>query len=256
MRVGRFLALSFLLLILPVVSRGATVTAQWPDGLGYYLNVSYDDDGAGAASAHVYNIPVGMYFWDPVGTSNPSPFNKRFTSFCIDLDQAAQTPSTFTIKTLEEAPAGPGPGAVGSGPSSSFMSAQQANYIRELWGEHYSELRSGTVTQQNDKTCAFQLAIWEILFENSATKDPSNGYLKILYSGSPAYINLTNQYLNSTYDSGASALETRLVGLTSLSGQDHVTMVPLPRASIAGLALIGAVAFVRMRCNTRLTIPA
>ena len=56
---------------------------------------------------------------------------------------------------------------------------------------------------------------------------------------------------------GASAMEYRLIGLTNQSSQDHVTMVPLPTASMAGVALIGAIALVRLRNNAaRLTIPA
>jgi hypothetical protein len=234
--------LALLLLLCPIASAD-TITATWPDGLGYHIKVSYDNDGAGANSPWVSTIPVGMYFWDPVaGSNNPYPFNSRFLSFCIDLDQAAQTTQTFTLKSLEQAPESNGPGAYGSGTSSTFMTSAQIDLLRELYGEQYGNLLLGTETQQNDKTAAFALAIWEILFEQSATKSISNGYMKVLYTGgTPTYLTLANQYLTSTYDAGYSAYDTRLKALVSTNGQDQIVLVPLPKAFVAGLVLIGAV---------------
>jgi hypothetical protein len=240
-------------ILLPSALRAETITATWPDGLGYYVTVSYDNDGAGANAPFVSSFPVGMFFWTPTaGSNNPSPFNRFFTSFCIDLDQQAQTTQTFTLKPLEQAPESNGPGAFGSGPSSSYMTAAQIDLLRELYGEQYPSLLLGTETQQNDKTAGFALAIWEILFEQSATKSLSNGYLKVNYSGgTPNYLTLANQYLAQTYDTGASAYETRLRALVSTTGQDHIVLVPLPRAAIAGLALITTLAAVRLRRGMR-----
>jgi hypothetical protein len=249
MQLHRVAATLLAAFVLVSAARGDTISAYWPDGLGYHLKTYYDDDGAGAHTATKDTVPVGMYFWEPTaGSNNPSPFNKSFVSFCIDVDQYVQTPSVFTLKPLEQAPNSDGPGAYGSGPSGTFMSHTQADLLRELWGEQYAYLRLGTETQQNDKCAAFQLAIWEILFESSATKDASNGYLKVVYSGAkPTYVTLANQFLASTYDSGYSALETRLGALTSATGQDHLVLVPIPTAVQAGATLLAAIMGIRVR---------
>ena len=244
----QFAAAVLAILLIGSAAHAVTISAHWPDGWGYFRDVSYDDDGAGPHSAYVDNIPIGMFIWEPTsGSNNPSPFNKQFVTFCIDADQYVQTPSTFTIKPLEQAPVSNGPGAVGSG-AGTFMTSTQVDLIRELWGEQYPNLLKGTFTEKNDKTAAFQLAIWEILFEQSPTKNPANGYLKVInYSGTPNYITIANQYLAQTYDAGYSAYETRLIALTSANGQDHITMVPTPMASLGGFALISALSLFRRR---------
>lgn len=221
-----------------------------------HLEVLYDADGSGSGSAELLTGRTGVFNWVPqAGSNNIFPFNRAFQSFCIDIQQAYETPSTFTIARLETSPVTDPPGVAGSGPNSTFMSVQQADYLRELWGESYAGIWTGTAQEQVVKATAFQLTIWEILFESSTstTNRLGGGYFKVKYGTTtpPSYVTQANAYMAATYDTGYSAYETNLIALTSTYGQDHLALVPLPAACWGGLALMGAVGFRAWRNRAR-----
>lgn len=234
-------------------ARGETISVRFTGvSPGKNVSVYYDRNGPGSGGASTITVGTGAYNWVPtVGSTNAVPFDQPFQSFCIDFDQFVQSPVTFTVAPLEAAPVTIEPGAAGSGPSSTAMSAAQANWLRELWGERRAELDVGTASQRADRAAAFQLAVWELLFESSTTRSLSNGYFKVPTSGPPGYVTLANDYLATTLDAGYDPVhfETNLVALTSSSGQDHLTVrpaaVPLPSAAGMGLVPLGGLVMKR-----------
>ena len=76
--------------------------------------------------------------------------------FCIDLVQdSSSSYQTYDLAMLEEAPHD---GDTYFSP----MGITKADAIRELWGEHFGEAMTSAVN-----AAGFQVAIWEIMYENS-----------------------------------------------------------------------------------------
>ena len=226
--------------------------------LGKTIDVKLTGVGPGQTVKLYYNgdtmnAGAGIYNWVPAtGSDNKWPFDRAFQTFCIDIAQAVDPTSTFLIKRLEESPVTKVPGANNPAPGTS-MSFQQAEWLRELWGEHFHDLQTGTTTQQRRKATGFQLAIWEILFETSTYYSPSlasgkgNLYVKSDTSDYSAIVSQANAYLASTFDNVTTGYADNLVALTNKYGQDHLAVVPLPPAVAGGLLLLGVVGARRRR---------
>ena len=114
------------------------------------------------------------------------------TAFCIDLKQTATSSvQPYDLTVLEAAPQD-------GGSVYSPMGSKKANAIRQLWGAHFSEINGVAAS-----AAAFQLAIWEIIFENAPGADPTNGWN--LSSGNVsaqagAAVDIANGYLATMFD--------------------------------------------------------
>lgn len=101
--------------------------------------------------------------------------SSRFTSFCIELGEQVLTNNVYTLNkvAVEAAPnPGIGAGASSGAASNGNMGAAKADLLRELYGNYYGQLATspvaGLVNPANYLTvnaAAFQLAIWEIVFD-------------------------------------------------------------------------------------------
>ena len=114
-----------------------------------------------SVSLTVYHpfAPAGQTF--PVGVVNvvvDLPDGEpefQAQAYCIDLKQTSSfSDRPYGLHPLEIAPND-------GGSVYSPMGVFKANAIRELWGEHGTEVVNGTTA------AAFQAAIWEIIYENS-----------------------------------------------------------------------------------------
>jgi hypothetical protein len=205
---------------------------------------------------------VGEYAWKPATTpsTNPWPLNQPFESFCVDLNEFVQLNRTYdyTIKTLETSP-NPDP------QSPAGMGADRADALRRLWGTY----RAGA--QTNDmRAAAFQMAIWEIVFETTPSLnnplpklDVTKGSLYMDTIGSVtgksgASITLSsiateaNKYLYNVYNSIGTSYEPNLVVLSMPNGQDQLVVMPVPAAACGGTALLGLLAGFRRRRGQQL----
>jgi hypothetical protein len=183
----------------------------------------------------VNGSPVDVYIsglsWTGSGNSDPA-FNGSFTTYCIDLTHEINpnNPYTFT----EDASL------------SDIVGATAAAQISTL----YSNYDPGIVTPDTPETeGAFQMAIWDILYNNGAPF-PSDGS-----TGSPFYVNspsdagsvvLANNWLFSLGSLGSS--NPSLVALATYEdsqGQvflsnslEHDTVVPQPAMMNSSLLLL------------------
>lgn len=191
---------------------------------------------------------AGEYAWAPAaGSDNPWPLNQPFESFCVDLNEYVKVGNTYnyTIKTLESSP-NPDPG------SPSGMGTARADALRRLWWQYRADVEIGTTDQKNIKAAAFQLAIWEIVFETPTLTSglPSfnlaTGSLQLL-SSTANYNSILSKTV--TYLSAASNLsgtgEPMLVVLSMPNGQDQLVVMPVPASALGGTMLLGVVAGLR-----------
>jgi len=175
-------------------------------------------------STHM-SVNAGALIWQKTGGS-PNIAN-TFTTYCVELNQHVWGGPSFHFDVVPVSQV-PQPG-VGTPTPGSGMGADKALLLRELWGTFFSAATTA------DLQTAFQIAVWEIVFEN-----PTNGYsvytgtFKEAYSSSePGYVGQAQTWLNwiLTHDGPLASL----TGLSSPDYQDQITAVPAP----SGLLLLG-----------------
>ena len=138
---------------------------------------------------------------------------------------------TMNIRPVSETPVSSGPADTGYGP----MGAAKAEALRELWGRFYA------LANDNVSCAAFQLAVWEITYEDLYVPTPPGwdvtvGKFKALDGGgnTTLAINQANTWLGQITGTGPKAV---LYGL-SLGGVQDVIVTPEP-ATMAFLSLGG-----------------
>lgn len=126
-----------------------------------------------------------------------------FLTYCTDLFQDVYFHTTYVDY-----------GLVGTDTAHGF-SAHQADLLGKLY------THSGTVHNTNESV-AFQLSVWEIVNETSATLNVSNGYFKRSSGGSKTQIALANTWLSAiSQDDAENDFDANR--LYSPTAQDFVT---------------------------------
>ncbi len=171
----------------------------------HHMNVSSD---SGATWRTLYS---GVNNFTVMG-GDPTELAPTFKGFCIDLGQNINFGNTYTFT------AGPIEGApVPGGP----MGPAKGDLLRELWGRHFLGINT------NAKASAFQIAVWEIVFDTGL--DFSAGAVQV--TGDAGVLGTAQGYLASL--DGNTYAFAPVYALTSTSTQDM--LVPTPGA----LALLG-----------------
>lgn len=168
----------------------------------------------------------GVFNWE---TQPGSPVNLGdFATFCIELTQLIATGDivSFSIASVQSAPI-PGSG----------MGTAKADLIRELWGRFHASIF--THFDPGTAANAFQIAIWEIIYENTGVLNVNNGDFQVagFTVGGPAAL-LAQNWLNQL--DGTGPFEHRLVALTNPYKQDQITIIPEP-ATIVIWGLMGTI---------------
>lgn len=162
------------------------------------------------------------------GTHSMDVLNPEFSSYCIDVYQSVAVNQSYTFDVIDDELGFP-------------MDLARAEKLAKLWGGYADEATT------NDNAAAFQLAVWNIVYDNDASV--SAGTFKTTTAGN----------FVATADSWLSALETyegpiaNLAALTSRTAQDQLVEmplppnvpVPLPAAGWAGLAMLAGLAGTR-----------
>jgi hypothetical protein len=220
----------------------AGFTARWVDANpDLTLTVLYNNQP-------YQNVLVGRYLWDRTG-GDPIDFvgsnGTRFWTYCTELTQEIRNPVAFNVVQVEQAP---NPGILGG------MGSVKADMLRQYFALHYSD--SFTHAQ----AAAFQLGIWEIVFDNSGSLDVTSGNFQLSTSNTTVR-DLANGYLTGITGSlsGLTAsqmtIANQLVALSSPDDQDqltlhrdHVRPVPAPPGPVlAATGLVPALALRRLR---------
>lgn len=153
--------------------------------------------------------------------------------FCVDpQDVTGGSWNHYSVVETAAVPnAGPGP-----------MGYVKADYLSELWGRDYAGINS------NVKGAAFQLAVWEIVYDNEQTGpgnwNVTNGAFSA--SGNDDALALANTWLSELNGQGP---KQRLFGLSNPDVQDMIVAVPEPSCLLA--LACGAIGMVGMAARRR-----
>ena len=223
--------------------------------LGETASVTLVGTGLGATISFHYGTTwitdfAGEYKWQPAaGSNNPWPLNQPFTSFCVDLNEYIRLNNTYNyvLKSLESSPY-PDPQTSNTG-----MGTDRANALRRLWGTDRADVTT------NVKAAAFQMAIWEIVFEypasaglplSSMNVTGGNFYMDVTDTDSTkqalwqSIANQANAYLAAAW--APTAKYEPMLAVMSLNGaQDQLVVMPLPASACGGAVLFGALAALR-----------
>lgn len=201
------------------------------------------------------SVYVGAYRWNVNTGDVPTAVGGVFHTFCIDFSQDISFNGVYNYDTSTPLASDPRPIAPHNiaGNPVTGMGVEKAEAIEELYGLHFAELGSDA-----DKIAGFQMAIWEIIYEDQSNQLGSLAQTTLDVSAGPyfretnadvAAIADANNDLASLFNGTNPATRTlrtdklaSLVALTSDVSQDQLIMVPLPRAATAGLSLLGLIA--------------
>jgi hypothetical protein len=201
------------------------------------LSVYYDSNGAAAGGGQQYNnVLTGQYNWQwTSGDEKPGNINanNQFWTYCIELTQNVNNNSsvTYNLAPLDTAP-DPGRG-IGGG-----MGITKANMVQELFERNY------TMNFNAVQAAAFQLALWEIIFEHgtSASWSITSGDFRLTTNNS-TIAGLAGDMLNSVRNNGngnyTGPRQWGLMAMTSGDSQDQVVVTPTPAPPGLVLALSG-----------------
>jgi hypothetical protein len=122
------------------------------------ITVTFEKVGPGIGNAGQYNWNTGSIAYEGIlytPYANNSSSQNHIVMFCIERNQFINNNTTYSgyhFANLENAPV---PGTV--------MSSAIANAIRAMWAEYRDDLNVGTTTEKNEKSAAFQHAVWRLL---------------------------------------------------------------------------------------------
>jgi hypothetical protein len=202
------------------------------------------------------NVTAGRMNWkqnsfttDVNGSGNLVGNGGTFVTYCIDLAQhvANNTNYSFTVTTTTSAV--PNPSATTgtlATPWAGDVSKSRAAALLRLFSKHYGEGFTDNVKQ-----AAFQLAVWEITFETAAGNKTLGGGTTVISNGNASARSQADIWLSGLFSVTDDGDIGSLRFLSSGSSQDQIhynplspgpTPIPVPLASVGGIALIGMLA--------------
>lgn len=166
---------------------------------------------------------AGFFNWDKTGGTYGG-VSGNFDAFCLELTEVIQEPNSYTYKVV---PLASGLAPDGDGANTFPLNPLQIAQMSELWGRHRNSITAASAT-------AFQLAIWEIVYDTNLTINGFGDSLQFTAPTPAGDIALAQFYLN-TID-GTGPLMT-LDAFTHPTQQDQIVPAPgaLALLSVGGL---------------------
>lgn len=206
------------------------------------VNVYYQGAYAGQGYAGSINWTVDS----SSGTSAPAG---SFGTYCDDLTQDVYIGSTYTYNIVSMINS-PDPAPPTNPGQTVGMSTGLAQDITNLYALEYDGIGN-----DNDKSAAFQIAIWEMEYEtNGGTPDVSSGNFYVTGETANAQT-LADQYALAAETAGDLTFHNQILDMTSSTAQDQLFLggptpqggptVPTPAAALGGIPLLGLVAAAR-----------
>lgn len=232
-------------LVIPAgMATADTVTAKLDNvSPSQVVTIHYDGQNLGGAYA-------GSINWTETASSGATAPTGNFSTYCIDLTQEINIGHSYdyTIADILDAP---NPKPPTASPSDVGMSANDAREIENLYAQEYDGI--GT---DNDKAAAFQISIWEMMYETAPTYDATSGNFYVT-GASANVLNLVSSDVAAASASGVNLqFHNQILAMTSPTAQDQLFIgaavpqggppaVPTPAAAMAGIPLLSALAITR-----------
>lgn len=181
-------------------------------------------------------MPVGPFQFSVTGGDGTFAAGSTIRGFCADFDQALTPGQSYPfVVTSPSALPDVGPDAT------------KLALIDRLFERHY-----GTATDA-DRGGAFQLALWELLYDGPGSLDLNAGNIDVTSPDSVNAVAIAKSWL--------AALETpdptdadnyTVIGLFNANNQDQLTVVPnnpvpAPAGAVLGLVALGGFGLRRLR---------
>jgi hypothetical protein len=252
-------------LLVATAAQAGTVNSKYTGKTGTGVNVQYTGDLSNVNKT----ADGGLFNFTVLAVSSPAPLDldpnntakDDYVAFCIELVEYI---TLNQVATYNVVPAALAP--VANSPYGAMTAQGQAD-LELLFGSAAWQ----TVSWTPDQATAFQLAVWEIVYENAIgsntggdgtnewdgtydiTNASNNGNFKSSVTG--GILALVNTYLGYVNSPGANPTYGYIAGLSNTSVQDYVTkygegstpgdFVPLPPAVLMGFGLLGALGLAR-----------
>ncbi len=194
-----------------------------------------------------HHVAAGRMTYVVTASSDPRfTTGSSFHSFCVDLSQPAlAAPHTYEFFSNQDDTASgdhgiddlPTPGSLSIG-------LAKAQAISALYQNRFLE----ATTAGSLEASAFQLALWEIIFEPASgdqlgTLDLSSGDGTFrVTQGPPPARSLAQSWLDEISAMTLGPVSDGLIGFGSSIAQDHITIIPMPMPGpmmMAGVGLLG-----------------
>ena len=195
----------------------------------------------------------------------PGVGDNGFAAWCLEPMEYLQSPATYDVNTLEDAPQ-QGSGLT-MGSRNGVAGSTRADDMRRLFGgvydfatDTFSDVTVAGLSDRDLRT-AFQVAIWEIANETDDagaagySYDVTSGGFKRGSGGGDNWTNVASQantWLGNLESYGAETGLLALVNTTNNKQDFIVKVVPIPAAAwLFGSALIGTIAIGRRKTKAK-----
>lgn len=207
-----------------------TITLKHNSGSGYGAR----DTARITFNGNTQNVYAGVYALDRAGGTglgtNWADGARTVSAFCMDiLQHAPGSYATYDVVALNQGPDPFGP-----------MGTMRADALRELWGRYFDAAWMGSgpfTSSQNAAAEAFEICVWEIIFEDLPTSPAQWDVTRGKFSAGSIDYQRANTWLHSLDGTGPKA---NLVCLSNGSYQDFPTVTTAPPPEPETLAFLAS----------------
>ncbi len=234
-------AAAYFLAVAPVGA--GTISANYLPLMGGDLHFTTNLPGHVGAKTSRGGIMFGFRSDLPAGFGVDNTVPSFFLASCVEVGEAIDLPANNTHLNVANLLGSTTTLGGISGPV--FFDTARTSWAEKLWGTFATQATNATTAR------AFQLALWEIAFDDDLTLDgPGTPFFVDLAQYQPGITDLAESWLAAIRaDDGVDQLaRTRLLLMSATGLQDLVTPIPEPATLVM---LLSGVLFARVRMRGR-----